>query len=101
VQGKLDRLVDNGTLRKGDIDGYTMEALENMPGDLADCAVSRFCEANFGRITNKSGFLMGIIRRVQVVLPIVSHFYVCCCFGTQEESCRACCGDGQPSLLLM
>ena len=33
--------------------------------DLADCAMARFSEANFSRISNKSGFLMGIIRRVQ------------------------------------
>ena len=33
--------------------------------ELADCAMARFCEANFARISNKSGFLMGIIRRVQ------------------------------------
>ena len=27
--------------------------------------MARFAEANFGRVSNKSGFLMGIIRRVQ------------------------------------
>ena len=33
--------------------------------EYADCAIARFAEANFSRISNKSGFLMGIIRRVQ------------------------------------
>ena len=36
-----------------------------MSDELADCAVQRFSEANFGRINNKNGFLMGIIRRVK------------------------------------
>ena len=31
----------------------------------AECAVQRFSEANFSRISNKSGFFMGIIRRVK------------------------------------
>lgn len=69
LQAKLDRLYDNGVLRKGDIDSYTMDALTALTSDLADCAMNRFCEANFSRITNKSGFLMGIIRRVQVEGP--------------------------------
>lgn len=33
--------------------------------DLAECVMSRFAEANFARINNKAGFLMGIIRRVK------------------------------------
>jgi hypothetical protein len=33
--------------------------------DLAECVISRFAEANFARINNKAGFLMGIIRRVR------------------------------------
>lgn len=33
--------------------------------ELAECAVQRFSEANFSRISNKNGFLMGIIRRVK------------------------------------
>jgi hypothetical protein len=33
--------------------------------ELAECAVQRFSEANFSRITNKNGFFMGIIRRVK------------------------------------
>ena len=31
--------------------------------------MQRFCEANFARISNKSGFLMGIIRRIQTDGP--------------------------------
>lgn len=78
LQAKLDRLYDNGILRKGDIDSYTMDALTALTSDLADCAMNRFCEANFSRITNKSGFLMGIIRRVQVDWPLnsISALYI-------------------------
>ena len=37
----------------------------DMDAELASCAVTRFAEANFSRINNKSGFLMGILRRVK------------------------------------
>ena len=37
----------------------------DMDPELAACAVNRFAEANFSRINNRSGFLMGIIRRVK------------------------------------
>mmetsp|Transcript_6985 Transcript_6985/g.9449 ORF Transcript_6985/g.9449 Transcript_6985/m.9449 type:complete len:141 (-) Transcript_6985:187-609(-) len=36
---------------------------------MADCVVDKFCEANMARITNKSGFLMGIIRRMELEPP--------------------------------
>ncbi|CAL5224723.1 g7455 [Coccomyxa viridis] len=58
-----------GDISTRDLDTRTMDALEDLAHDLGDdaalAAVDRFAEANFGRITNKSGFLMGIIRRVQ------------------------------------
>jgi len=34
--------------------------------DLAECVMNRFAEANFARINNKAGFLMGIIRRANM-----------------------------------
>jgi len=37
----------------------------DLSDELAECAVQRFSEANFSRITNKNGFFMGIIRRVK------------------------------------
>ena len=42
---------------------YAMTA--GLSEDLAECVMSRFAEANFARINNKAGFLMGIIRRVK------------------------------------
>ncbi len=40
-------------------------ACADMAEGEAECAVQRFSEANFSRISNKSGFFMGIIRRVK------------------------------------
>lgn len=87
----MDRLYDNGQIRKSDFDRYTLDALEGVrstgpchpsssfastqqllclgPADLGDelaeCAVQRFSEANFSKISNKNGFFMGIIRRIK------------------------------------
>ena len=44
-------------------EGYQVVA--DMTEGEAECAVQRFSEANFSRISNKSGFFMGIIRRVK------------------------------------
>ena len=49
-------------------DGRALMSLARCPelsDDLAECVISRFAEANFARINNKAGFLMGIIRRVR------------------------------------
>lgn len=43
----------------------SMLALAGLQPELADAAMARFSEANFSRVSNKSGFLMGIIRSVQ------------------------------------
>lgn len=52
-------------MKSSDIDSYTMEQLADLGDTLADNVVQRFSEVNFSRITNKSGFLMGIVRRIQ------------------------------------
>ncbi|KAK9857159.1 hypothetical protein WJX84_003380 [Apatococcus fuscideae] len=62
---KLERLIDRGYCHRRDVDSATMDALEDMTEGEAECAVQRFSEANFSRISNKSGFFMGIIRRVK------------------------------------
>lgn len=41
-------------------------ALADLTDDQAEQAVDRFCEANFARISNKSGFLM--VRRPHTLL---------------------------------
>ena len=80
---KLDALRDDGLLRMSDIDDDTMRAIEgsvrivaclpclilmmvtDLEDELADTVLARFAEVNFSRVTNLSGFLMGIVRRVQ------------------------------------
>ena len=37
----------------------------DLDDELADTVMARFAEVNFSRVTNLSGFLMGIVRRVQ------------------------------------
>jgi len=44
---------------------YQPRFLAELSDELAECVISRFAEANFARINNKAGFLMGIIRRVR------------------------------------
>ena len=44
--------------------GVECNALE-MNEELANTVITRFSEVNFSRVTNISGFLMGIVRRVQ------------------------------------
>lgn len=78
---KLNALEDEGLLRRSDIDADTMQAIEgpsnhshssyphhpipDLDDDLADTVMARFAEVNFSRVGNLSGFLMGIVRRVQ------------------------------------
>ncbi len=56
--------VDAGLLNASE-KGYAAD----LSDELAECAIQRFSEANFSRINNKNGFLMGIIRRVKTDGP--------------------------------
>lgn len=60
---KLDKILDKGNLRKSDLDDSCLDALDKLPAESASTVMDRFAEANFDRIKNKTGFLMGIIRR--------------------------------------
>ena len=62
---RLDSLESLGHVRPGEVDDATIAALAALEPASAELAVARFAESNFARITNKSGFLMGIIRRVK------------------------------------
>jgi len=53
------------TRRKALREARSCAALAELSDELAECVISRFAEANFARINNKAGFLMGIIRRVR------------------------------------
>ena len=61
------KFVEQAELIKAGSDFLKLPA--DLSDDLADCAVQRFSEANFGKINNKNGFLMGIIRRVKADGP--------------------------------
>ena len=60
----LENLVSEGYLREGDIDAAAHDALAALPKESADLAVQRLRESSLARVTNKSGFLLGIIRRL-------------------------------------
>ena len=60
----LESLVSEGYLREGDIDAAAHDALAALPEESADLAVQRLRESSLARVTNKSGFLLGIIRRL-------------------------------------
>ena len=60
----LENLVSEGYLREGDIDAAAHDALAALPQESADLAVQRLRESSLARVTNKSGFLLGIIRRL-------------------------------------
>lgn len=42
-----------------------IEGSADLDSELADTVLARFSEVNFERVGNLSGFLMGIVRRVQ------------------------------------
>ena len=48
-----------------ELDESALRGFETMKPEDADAAMERFCEANLSRITNKTSFLNGIIRRIQ------------------------------------
>ena len=60
----LENLVSEGYLREGDIDAAAHDALAALPQESANLAVQRLRESSLARVTNKSGFLLGIIRRL-------------------------------------
>lgn len=60
----LESLVSEGYLREGDIDAAAHDALAALPDESANLAVQRLRESSLARVTNKSGFLLGIIRRL-------------------------------------
>lgn len=49
--------------------GFSLETLRTLKEDMCMQVLDKFCEANMSRITNKSGFLMGIVRRIETEPP--------------------------------
>jgi len=65
VARKLEPLFESGQLHERDFDDRCIDALKDLKESLADAVMDKFCEANMSRISNKSGFLMGILRRIE------------------------------------
>lgn len=63
------RFFKDGVLRSGDLDERCVDSLAAMKQDMAESVIAKFTEANMSKVTNKSGFLMGIIRRVENEVP--------------------------------
>jgi hypothetical protein len=63
------RYYKDGILHSGDLDERCVDSLAAMKQEMAESVVAKFMEANMSKVTNKSGFLMGIIRRVENELP--------------------------------
>jgi len=62
---ELDRIYDNGILRRGDIEDRIISDLESMPADEAVCVVTRLRDSDLKKVRNMNGFVAGIIRRVR------------------------------------
>eukprot|EP00884_Botryococcus_braunii_P002945 jgi/Botrbrau1/12651/Bobra.67_1s0017.1 len=54
-----------GRLAKEDIDVRMCKALSDLPTDQGLEAVDKFASANLDAVRSKTGFMMGIIKRVQ------------------------------------
>lgn len=65
VRHKLKDLIDGGRLRRSEIDMRMCRALSDLPSDLGVEAVEKFSIANLDHIRSKTGFMMGIIKRLQ------------------------------------
>mmetsp|Transcript_37691 Transcript_37691/g.72243 ORF Transcript_37691/g.72243 Transcript_37691/m.72243 type:complete len:287 (+) Transcript_37691:129-989(+) len=69
IARRLEPLFLSGHLTERDLDDRCIDSLRDMKEDLADAVIDKFTEANMARISNKSGFLMGIVRRIEQEPP--------------------------------
>lgn len=58
-----------GRLRRTDIDMRMCRALADLPSDVGLEAVDKFSAANLDGVRSKTGFIMGIIKRLQSDYP--------------------------------
>ncbi len=58
------RLMDEGRLRKGDLESRVATTLRDLPLDLALAAVDRYAAAHLESVRSKTGFMIGIVRRI-------------------------------------
>lgn len=63
LRNKLTELVDNGTIKPGDLESRVTTALRELPIELALEALDRYATSALDTIRSKTGFMMGIIRK--------------------------------------
>eukprot|EP00854_Cymbomonas_tetramitiformis_P021612 gene21612-25995_t len=66
---RLEPMFESGQLTEYDVDERCITAMKDMKEELAHAVLDKFCEANMSRINNKSGFMMGIVRRIELEPP--------------------------------
>lgn len=64
VRKAFEALEADGRLRKGDLESRVAHALRDMPIDLAVTCVERYGQSSLDNIRSKTGFFMGIVRRI-------------------------------------
>jgi hypothetical protein len=64
VRKAFEALEAEGRLKKGDLESRVAQALRDLPVDLAVKCVERYGSSNLDGIRSKTGFFMGIVRRL-------------------------------------
>lgn len=64
LRGRFDSVVERGLMTDNDLEARVCDQLANLSRDLADEAIDKFLAADLSTIRSKTGFLMGIIRRI-------------------------------------
>jgi len=65
VRHRVLDLIDSGILHRSDVDRRLIRGLQSLPRDLALESLRKLTLANLENVRNKSGFMIGIIKRLQ------------------------------------
>jgi len=65
VRHRVLDLIDSGVLHRSDVDRRLIRGLQSLPRDLALESLRKLTLANLDNVRNKSGFMIGIIKRLQ------------------------------------
>lgn len=63
VQMRLDPLYQSGVLQQSDLEANVLQSLAQFPEHVANEITAKFCESNLASVNNKTGWLVGIIKR--------------------------------------
>ncbi|KNC79309.1 hypothetical protein SARC_08292 [Sphaeroforma arctica JP610] len=69
VQMRISPLYQTGVLLQNDIEARVYESLAQFPEPVALDIASKFCESDLPRVNNKSGWLIGIMKRFRQTAP--------------------------------